>query len=63
MGHEPSPAFTECVTNGGNAAWVASITGVAEERQVTSTPAIFIDGAPVDIGTLDDASLRQQLGL
>lgn len=63
IGHPPTPEFEQCVNDGQQLAWVQSISGAADERGVTGTPTIFIDGELVDFAALNEDSLRAQLGL
>lgn len=63
IGHEATPEFTACVNDQAHADWVTSIGTTAEQRGVTGTPTIFIDGELVDFATLDKESLRARLGL
>jgi len=63
IGHEPSPEFTACVNDRAHTEWVTSIATAADQRGVTGTPTIFIDGELVDFSTLNDQSLRARLGV
>ena len=58
----PVPAdFSTCVSDRRHAAWTDSIDAAAEAAGVTGTPAMFIDGQPVDITTLTPDSLTTQI--
>jgi protein-disulfide isomerase len=42
--------FQTCVTNHTYAGWVAQVERLAENKQVSSTPSVFVDGKLVDLG-------------
>jgi protein-disulfide isomerase len=50
--------FAQCVTAGGHRDWVRSVNEVAAERGIAATPAMFLDGKPVDVSGLTPAGLR-----
>jgi protein-disulfide isomerase len=52
VGGTASPQFTGCVTGRTHAGWVDSINTAATQQDVTSTPALFVDGARVDVTKL-----------
>jgi protein-disulfide isomerase len=51
-------SFGSCVTTKAHSGWVDSINAAAQANGVTSTPTMFINGAPVDVGTLTPESLK-----
>lgn len=55
--------FTTCVNEGQNLNWVTSITQAADQRGVSSTPTLFIDGEEVDRSAMTEEQLRAMLGL
>jgi protein-disulfide isomerase len=61
VGAPAAPAFSPCVTGRTHAGWVESINAVAAERGVTGTPALFVDGARVDIAKLTPDALAAMI--
>ena len=61
VGGTASPEFTRCVTSRAHAGWVESINAAAEQRGVTSTPALFVDGALVDVTKLTPERLATMI--
>jgi protein-disulfide isomerase len=61
VGASPDGTFASCVTTDAKAAWVDSVNGVADARSVTQTPTMFLDGAPVDLGSLTPESLQSMI--
>lgn len=56
-GAPASATFEACVKQRQNEPWVRSIAAVATQKNVTSTPTMFINNAPVDIATLTPDAL------
>jgi protein-disulfide isomerase len=52
VGGAASPQFSRCVTSRAHAGWVDSINAVANQRGVTETPTLYVNGAPVDLAKL-----------
>lgn len=63
FGSEPSPAFIKCVNTNAKAPWIGSIAETATQRGVTGTPTMFVNGQQVEIPKLNEAAMRQLLGL
>ncbi|HYI55428.1 MAG TPA: thioredoxin domain-containing protein, partial [Microlunatus sp.] len=60
--HGSVPAeFSTCVSERRHAAWAESIDTAAAAAGVTGTPAMLIDGEPVDITTLTPDSLTTKI--
>jgi len=53
--------FSTCVTTRAQAGWVDSITAVADQRGVTSTPTVFLNGAPVPVAGLTPEKLQAMI--
>ncbi|GAA2105495.1 hypothetical protein GCM10009841_24330 [Microlunatus panaciterrae] len=53
--------FDSCVTTGAHASWVDSINAAAQSAGVDSTPTMFLDGNPVDVGRLTPDTLRTMI--
>jgi protein-disulfide isomerase len=51
-------AFKTCVTTKAHRAWVESINATAQTNNVTSTPTMFLNGNPVNVGVLTPESLQ-----
>ena len=49
------------VTTRAQAGWVDSITAVADQRGVTSTPTVFLNGAPVPVAGLTPEKLQAMI--
>ena len=60
-GAEATPAFTTCVTSKAHAGWVESINTAADQRGVTGTPTLFLDGKPVDVADLTPTGLKTMI--
>ncbi len=60
-GAEATPAFTTCVTSKAHADWVESINVAAEQRGVTGTPTLFLDGKAVDVAGLTPTGLETMI--
>ncbi len=60
-GSEATPAFTTCVTSKAHADWVESINVAAEQRGVTGTPTLFLDGKAVDVAGLTPTGLETMI--
>ena len=52
VGATATPAFESCVTGRAHAGWVDSINAAAEQRGVSATPTVLVDGAVVDVSKL-----------
>jgi protein-disulfide isomerase len=61
VGASADGAFGSCVTTDAKAAWVDSINSAADGRGVIQTPTMFLDGAPVDVGSLTPESLQSMI--
>jgi protein-disulfide isomerase len=61
VGASPDEAFGSCVTTDAKAGWVDSVNRAADGRGVTQTPTMFLDGAPVDLGSLTPESLQSMI--
>jgi protein-disulfide isomerase len=61
VGARGDEAFATCVTSDAKAGWVESINTVADRSGVTQTPTMFLDGAPVDLGSLTPESLQSMI--
>ena len=62
VGATSTPAFAACVTGRTHAGWVDSINAAAAERGVTTTPAVLVDGAVVDLTELTPDDLATMIG-
>jgi len=60
-GAEATPAFTTCVTSKAHAGWVESINTAADQRGVTGTPTLFLDGKAVDVAGLTPTGLETMI--
>jgi protein-disulfide isomerase len=56
-----SDAFRTCVTTRAHADWVNSINATAEANGVNSTPAVFLNGAQLDIASLTPQTLQTMI--
>jgi protein-disulfide isomerase len=61
VGGSPTAAFQTCVRSKAHAGWVSSIAAVAENNGVTQTPAMLINGEPVDIAELTPEALHTMI--
>jgi protein-disulfide isomerase len=61
VGGTASPEFTGCVTGRTHAGWVDSISAAATQQGVTSTPTLFVNGAPVDVTKLTPERLAAMI--
>jgi protein-disulfide isomerase len=61
VGATSTPAFAACVTGRTHAGWVESINATAAQRGVTGTPAMLIDGTPVDLTKLTPGDLATKI--
>lgn len=53
--------FAPCVTERRHLPWVESINATAAANGVTSTPTVFIDGTPVELGRLTPDTLKAMI--
>jgi protein-disulfide isomerase len=61
VGVTPTPTFERCVIERRHAGWVDSINAAAEQRGITATPSLLVDGAPVDLTELTPPDLAAMI--
>jgi len=61
VGTTAPPQFTSCVTSRAHAGWVEEINAAAAQQGVTGTPALFVDGARVDVSKLTPDGLAAMI--
>jgi protein-disulfide isomerase len=61
VGATSTPAFAGCVTGRAHAGWVESINAVADQRGVTATPTVLVDGVVVDVSELTPDDLAAKI--
>ena len=61
VGATSTPAFAACVTGRTHAGWVNSINAAAEQRGVTATPTVLVDGVAVDVSELTPDDLAAMI--
>ena len=61
VGATSTPAFAACVTGRTHAGWVDSINAAAEQRGVTATPTVLVDGVAVDVSELTPDDLAAMI--
>ncbi len=61
VGAASTPAFAACVTGRTHAGWVESINAAANQRGVTATPTVLVDGVVVDVSELTPDDLAAKI--
>jgi protein-disulfide isomerase len=61
VGATSTPAFAACVTGRTHAGWVESINAAANQRGVTATPTVLVDGVAVDVSELTPDDLAAKI--
>jgi protein-disulfide isomerase len=61
VGATSTPEFATCVTGRAEAGWVDSVNAAAEQRGVTSTPTVLVDGTVVDLTELTPGDLATRI--
>jgi hypothetical protein len=60
-GSPPAEAFQTCVKRRAHADWVTSINAAADEKGVSQTPTMLINGSEVQIESLTPESLKTMI--
>jgi protein-disulfide isomerase len=63
VGASADETFATCVATDAKAGWLAAINTAADRNGVTQTPTMFLDGAPVDPGSLTPESLQSMIDM